>query len=292
MNIWMSSGAFKTSNLSEMLQTAKTLGLSNIELSSGLSHDPAAVELARHAAQDGFFRFMVHNYFPAPAAPFVLNIASLDPDGLMQSRAFAEAAIALADEFQAPYYSIHAGFAAALKPEHLGQPGRLASMLKPADIDREAAYEVMIETIRHLAECAAKRGMDLLIENNVISPLFLERMSINPLLLTEGEEISAFFNDLQRDNVGLLLDLAHARVSASACSFSVYDMIEQVAPFVRCLHLSDNDGREDSNQPVSPETWFLPLLKGFPHCDFVIEAYNLEPEQMQQQLNLVQQHLV
>ncbi len=257
-----------------------------------MSHDPLVVELARRAAQDGFFRFTVHNYFPAPATPFVLNIASLDPDGLRQSRAFGEAAIALANEFQAPYYSIHAGFAAALKPEHLGQPGRLASILTPADIDREAAYDVMIETTRHLADYAAKRGMDLLIENNVISPLFLERMSVNPLLLTEGAEISTFFDDVQRDNVGLLLDVAHARVSATACKFSVYDMIERVAPFVRCLHLSDNDGREDNNQPVSPESWFLPLLKNFSHCDFVIEAYNLEPGQMHQQLNLVQQHLV
>ena len=275
-----------------MLQLAQAHNLINIELSSGLAHYPDALTTLEEANNQGNQHFLVHNYFPAPDIPFVLNIASLDPDGLNQTREFAKHALQLAKKLDSPFYSIHAGFAACLRPEHLGQPGRLASTLTAADIDRDTAYEVMIETTRQLADYASQLNLELLIENNVISPVFLERMPINPLLLTEAKEILQFFKDVDRSNIGLLLDVAHARVSATAQNWSVEEFVELVSDHVRCLHLSDNNGREDSNQPITNDSWFLPFLKEFKSNDIVIEVYNLEPQQMKQQLALVEEHLV
>lgn len=290
MSLWLSSGAFKTRNMCNLLEQALAHGIKGIELSSGMDHTPDMLRLIRQAQAREDLRFLVHNYFPPPKTPFVLNIASLDPQGLALTRTFGEEALRLAHGLGAPFYSIHAGFAARLRPEHLGRPGRLASELTPADIDRVGAYDVMVETTRHLADCAASLGLDLLIENNVISPAFLERLPVNPLLLTEGREIKQFFDDVERPNVGLLLDVAHTRVSATAQGFSPQRFVEQVSDKVRCLHLSDNDGRHDSNQPISENAWFLPMLKDFRHCEIVIEAYCLEPEQMHAQLALIQRH--
>ena len=290
MALWVSSGAFKTRNMGDLMEQAQAHGINNIELSSGMEHASDMLTRIRQARAREDFRFLVHNYFPPPKVPFVLNIASLDPQGLAMTRTFGEEALRLAHELGAPFYSIHAGFAAQLRPEHLGSPGGLASALTPADIDRTGAYDIMVQTTRHLADCAASLGLDLLIENNVISPVFLERLPINPLLLTEGREITRFFDDVQRPNLGLLLDVAHARVSATAQGFSPQRFVEQVGDKVRCLHLSDNDGRQDSNHAISEDAWFLPMLKDFRDCEIVIEAYCLEPEQIHAQLALIQRH--
>lgn len=291
MAIWLSSGAFRTRDITTMLTQAQAAGISNIELSSGMDYAADILQPVREAHTLGSHRFLVHNYFPPPEVPFVLNIASPDPDCLAQTRAFGEQALHLAKELDAPFYSIHAGFAARLRPEHLGQPGRLATDLAAADIDRTGAYEVMVETVRHLADHAATLGLDLLIENNVIAPEFMERMPINPLLLTGSGEIRCFFDDVQRPNVGLLLDVAHAKVSATALGFSPEDFVGDVAEYVRCLHLSDNNGRVDSNQPVNSGAWFLPRLKDFRGCEIVIEAYRLEPDEMKAQLALIQHYM-
>lgn len=291
MSIWVSSGAFRTTNFNDLLTLAANHGFYAIEMSSGLPFEPQIAEKVRAANARGPWRFQIHNYFPAPQEPFVLNIASLDGNGLRQTKKFAREAIDLAHDLSCPFYSIHAGFAAALTPEVLGRPGGLAQSLQGIKIDREAAYQVMIETTRELADYAASRGLDLLIENNVCAPALLEKLDVNPLLMTTAGEITTFIADVQRSNVGILLDFAHARVSATAQGFSHVKFVETVAPHVRCLHLSDNDGLTDSNSKLSQQSWFLPLLKAFADREIVLEVYRLEPIEIQQQVALIREHL-
>ena len=288
MAVWFSSGAFNATDVAGVLAEAQMLGIQGIELSSGLACSDEEMKLvhAEHAA--GSQRFLVHNYFPAPAKPFVLNMAALDEESLHASKQLARTALMLARDLGAPFYSVHAGFAARLRPEQLGKPKEQAASLSAADINRSAAYAAMIENVRELGDFAATLGVGLLLENNVISPLYLESMPVNPLLLTEGREICRFFDDLERDNVGLLLDVAHTKVSATALGFRADDFVDQVAPHIRCLHLSDNDGREDSNQPFGPDAWFVPRLPEFRHCEIVVEAYRLKPQVMLSQLELLQ----
>ncbi len=288
MSLWFSSGAFLSRNTEEVLAEAEASGVQGIELSSGMAYSDNMLDGVFQAHDAGRQRFMVHNYFPTPAEPFVLNVGALDKESLEKTKALARTALKLAHELNAPFYSIHAGFAARLKPELLGKPDQQAAVLTAADINRVDSYEVMIETVRELADFAATMGLELLVENNVISPVYLEKMPLNPLLLTEGDEIDRFFADVKRANVGLLLDVAHAKVSATALGFSPESFVDKVGEHVRCLHLSDNNGRTDSNQPFTEHAWFVPMIKDFSHCEIVIEAYRLQPETMASQLDLLQ----
>lgn len=275
-----------------MFEFARAHGLDKIELSSGMNHEPEIHRLLEKEIELGEIELLIHNYFPAPAQSFVLNIASLDAEGLEKTKIFAECAINLASKVGASFYSIHAGFAANLRPEHLGKPGHLADVLTEADIDRDTAYQIMVATTRELAEHAAELGLSLLVENNVISPVFLEKMPLNPLLLTEAREITRFFKDVGKTNVGLLLDVGHARVSANAQGWSLNNFIDAVGDHVQCLHLSDNDGITDSNQSVVPDSWFLPQLKHFKNCEMVIEVYDMNYDDMRQQIDLIQNWIV
>lgn len=286
MSLWMSSGAFQTRDVAGVLAGARANGVTGVELSSGLAYSPDLLTTVRAAHDVGDLRFLVHNYFPPPEQPFVLNVAA-EGEGLRQTRALCSRALHLAKDVGAPFYSIHAGFAATLRAEQLGRPAEQAKALSAADIDREGGRARMVETVRAVADEAADLGLRLLIENNVISPVYLEQMPINPLLLTQADECTAFFEEVARANVGLLLDVAHVKVSATAQGFDPHRFIETVADWVGCLHLSDNDGREDTNQPVRTDSWFVPHLKDFVDCPWVIEAYNLDGATQRSQLELL-----
>lgn len=289
MPVWFSSGAFESRGIGDILRDARTRSVDHVELGSGTAYSPELFSHIRDAANH--MRFLVHNYFPPPEKPFVLNIAARDDAGRARTLDLCHTAIALAAELGAPFYSVHAGFAAALKPELLGRPAAQAAALTAGDIDRDAAYEAMVETVKQLADFAVAHGVGLLIENNVISPLYLEKMPLNPLLLTRPDDLEPFFADVGRDNVGLLLDVGHAKVSATAEEFQPESFVEAAAPFLQGWHLSDNDGREDSNQPFNGDAWFIPFLNQFPNAEVIIEVYRIDADVMAQQQSVVERAL-
>lgn len=288
MSFWISSGAFKAKHVTDLLDEASKYGIYGLELSSGLQCSQNETSLLEETLSAGQQKYLVHNYFPAPSKPFVLNIASKDEDNSRQSMSMAINGIKLASKLNSPFYSIHAGFAAKIKPELLGKPKEQADSLRAEDIDRDTAYLNMINNTRILSKIAESHGVRLLIENNVISPVFLSKSSVNPLLLTSYIEIIEFFDNINCSNVGLLLDVAHVKVSSTALNLSPYSFIDKVSSYIECLHLSDNNGQIDSNQPLRRDSWFYPLIKDFKDREIVLEAYNLPKEVVASQLHLLE----
>ncbi len=290
MNIWISTGAFRTKEISDLLQQAVNLELDTIELSSGMSYSRDMISKIYPAREQGT-RFLVHNYFPPPEQPFVLNIAAHDPEQQEQTMNLCRSAIELAAGLGAPFYSVHAGFAADLTPRMLGNPDMQAEALKNSAVNRDRSYQIMLDTVRTLADYAAGHGIGLLIENNVISPVFLEKLPVNPLLLTSAGEITRFMNEIDRDNVGMLLDTGHARVSATAEKFDLHEFMQEVLPHTRAMHLSDNDGRLDQNLTFTADAWFAPYLRDITDMELVIECYRLSDQEILQQIEVVKQCL-
>ena len=279
MTVYASSGAFRSRAIDDVIDDALRLGATHVELSSGLEHAPkldAAIDRGMNAG----LHFLIHNYFPAPAEPKVLNLTASDPADLAWSRAHCKRALDHSARVGGGFYSQHSGYAAALKAHQLGKSDVQAEAFKHAAIDREAAYELMIASVREVADYAATKGQALVLENNVISPIYLAKAPANPLLMTSADEIVRFMGDVDRTNVGFLIDMGHARVSGTALGFDAHDFLDAVAPYVRALHLSDNDGQEDQNLPFDENAWFVPRLKEFSGIPWVLEAYKLEDEAM------------
>lgn len=287
MTIYMSSGAFRTRSLRGVIDEALRLGITHVELSSGLEHEPALEETVRAGMKAGL-TFLVHNYFPAPATPQVLNLTSSDPDGLKWSLAHCRRAIDLSVLVGGDFYSLHSGYAVALKAHQLGKPSEQADAFKNAITDRKAATALMVRSVREVADYAAKHGKALVLENNVISPVYLAKAPLNPLLMTDADEIVAFMAEVDRPNVGFLIDMGHTKVSATALGFEAHTFLDRVAPYVSALHLSDNDAQEDQNLPFGAEAWFYPRLKEFRHVPWVIEAYALTDDAMLRQRDLLE----
>ena len=288
MTVYMSSGAFRVRTVRGVMAEAKRLGITHVELSSGLAHEPDLNSAVAEGMTAGL-TFLVHNYFPAPADPKVLNLTASAPEDLAWSIEHCRRAIDLSVTIGGDFYSLHSGYAAAIKASMLGRPADQAAAFKDTSIDREKAYQLMIESVRAVADYAAPKGKSLYLENNVISPVYLEKVPVNPLLMTSADEIVRFMTDVDRPNVGFLIDFGHTKVSGTALGFAPLRFMEQVAPYVRALHISDNDGREDQNLPFAKDAWFYPLLKDFRRLPMVIEAYELDDATVRSQLDLLHQ---
>ncbi len=280
--VFVSSGAFGRMSVEEIIASAGEAGVHHIELASGTRHGSGngLGATLKHAGVQGY-AFLIHNYFPVPAEPFVLNLASADPANLERSVSHVRDAIDLAALVKSPFYSVHCGFCIEPSPDDLGRA------LRGPVIPPDQAMAVFIDCVQQLADYAKDKDVDLLLENNVLSPMNAGRVQ---LLGVTPEEIEVLLDRIARPNVGLLLDVGHLKVSAVTLDFDMAAAAARLAPLVRCCHLSDNDGTEDSNQIVAADAWFwkplLGALKIQPH--WVLEAYNLPLPTVVEQLALIE----
>lgn len=252
--------------LSELLLSLTQGGVTRIELGW-------APPLAGLRVPEGLGAFaaewLVHNYFPCPPQPFVLNLASQDPDTLARSREFATEALRLCAALRAPFYSVHCGFLAELDPASLGRP------LTYSDLsDYETGYRTFLESLHQLLRVARQVGVRLLLEPNVVSSFNLIDGKNRLLLLAEPDEFRRLFADLSDPALGVLLDLGHLKVTAQTLGFGPDAFVETVASRIGAFHLHDNDGRSDQHRPVSADSWPVDVLRQdrFAELPVVVEA--------------------
>lgn len=258
---------------------ARTLfdaGITAIELSGGEYSETLLDDLKSF---DGLVRFQVHNYFPPGKESFVFNLGSLDDAVATRSIRHAEKAIQWAAEIGMSVYSFHAGFLFEPKVSELGKR-----------IDRKQLYEreqslaVFLDRVNKLANVAEAEGCRLLVENNVLSYNNFESFGQNPFLMCTPDECLMVMNNTA-DNVGLLIDVAHLKVSARTLGYAPELMFDQCDQWIEGYHLSDNDGLSDSNLPVQEESWFWKWLK--PDVDYhTLEIYGVTPDMLVEQVKL------
>ena len=286
--VYVSTGAFGRLPVSLVLDICRRHGVTNLELSSGANYTPAMAPGLMAAARGGF-RFLLHNYFPTPSEPFVLNLASDDEDTARRSSSLCRRALAMSARLQSPLYSFHAGFAFTAEPDDLG-----SAQAHLPRTNLVTARKRFVARVRELATIADGHGVGLAIENNVVAPDNVVGGKNRMYLGVTGEDMLSLLDDIARDNVGILLDVGHLKVSAQSLGFDADAAVRKMAPHIKAVHLSDNDGQEDSNRLVRSDSWFWPALAGLPDLAsviFVLEVYRLAPTEVEAQLDIVRQQL-
>lgn len=239
--------------LPELLASLTGVGIDRIELGWAPPHGGLKLPqgLAAFPA-----RWLVHNYFPAPTQPFVLNLASQDPATLDRSREFCRQAIRLSADLGAPFYSVHCGFLAEFEPGSLGRKLDYAGIC-----DYEQGYATFRTSLQLLLLEAKASGILLLIEPNVVAPFNLIDGRNLLLMLAEPREFTRLLADLPDEHLGVLLDLGHLKVTATTLGFDMTEFISAVAPAVGAFHLHDNDGTKDQHLPVTADSWTLDIIR-------------------------------
>ena len=75
MSIYFSTGGYNNKTSKEVVKTLIDIGIQDIELSGTCYSKDNIKDLEKFLK---FSNLQVHNYFPPPEKPFVLNLASMD----------------------------------------------------------------------------------------------------------------------------------------------------------------------------------------------------------------------
>lgn len=249
-----------------------------IEFSSGLPFSKDAIN--EFVAYEG--NKMVHNYFPASEAPFVLNLASSKAETRKKSIQHCFQGIKLSAQVGAPFYCAHAGFIVDPTVEELGK-----KFSNVAALNSNVKFKLFIDAIEQILAYASEFEVDFYIENNVIAP-FNYTQTILPFFCCESQNILSVFDKIQHPRFGLLLDTAHLKVSCTTLNLSLEEEFLKIKDKIKAIHHSDNDGLKDNNQKISTDYWFLKYVKDFKNTPQVLEVKNLTNGEIEEQLKLLE----
>lgn len=275
--IYVSTGGFKDLIFEDAIKQLSMAGIVAFELSGGRFSDNVLVRLKELSE---IHAISLHNYFPPPKMPFVLNLASFRDDIVHASMNHIMHAIDISHAIGAKYYGFHAGYLIDPPVCELG-----AKITRQVINDRRKALDLFIARAGKLAAYAEGKGVMLLVENNVLSKANYESFSENPLLMVESDETYEILNQ-SHSNLGLLIDVAHLKVSAKTLGFSATDYLTNFYDSVSAYHLSDNLGTEDTNDKISEESWFWPYIN-LSLDYYSLEVYNQGPSVLKNQVELI-----
>ena len=273
----VSTAAFPRLPIEQVLRGYVDAGITRAELSGGL-HDPDMLTTLRRCRR--FISLTLHNYFPVPVEPFVLNLASGDATVRRRSIDHVRTALRWSSELGSDVYAVHAGFLFDPDPSQLGKP------IDPAALSpRDEAIDRFVESVGILAAQSDRSGVRLLIENNVLSAANYRNFGGNPFLMAEAEEIRAVLGRIG-SNVGLLMDVGHLWVTAASLGLDAAEQLRWCDDLIGGYHFSENDGSADTNQPLSVGGWYRPLLRNRVAYR-VVEVYGSEMSELSRQRELV-----
>lgn len=277
--LYISTMAFLGQPLSSITETAAKEKFM-LEFSSALPYDPYM--------EDYFANYphpkLVHNYFPAPRIPFVLNLASDNSVIRIQSIEHCLKGLRWSAKAGAKFYCAHAGFCLDPQPEDLGK-----QLTQPAlPTDRKKHWQLFLDSVRTILKVADILDIDFYIENNVTAKMNLDAEGISPLLCSTPAEMLQLISDVAHPRLGILLDTAHLKVSAATLNFSMTDGVKMLQPVIKAIHHSDNEGILDNNLPVTTHYWFLEFMPLFVTLPQVLEVKAQEVTAIKAQMGILQ----
>jgi sugar phosphate isomerase/epimerase len=261
--IYISSSCIKSKNIKDTITLLVKNGFKNIELSGGTEYYEGLIDDLLDLKNKYNLNYLCHNYFPPPKEHFVLNLASLDKTIYAKSLEHIEEAIKLSIKIGSPKYSFHAGF--FVSPD-VNQLGKLFSPTKL--YDKKEALTQFCSGYRYLKKIAD--GIDLYIENNVLSYSNHKIYKYNPLMLLTYAD---FVELKQEIDFNLLLDVAHLKVNCNTLSLNFEEQLHNLFLVSDYIHLSDNDSMHDRNIEVKKDSELYNILK---HLDSRGKTITLE----------------
>jgi len=276
--IYLSTGGFKNLTFKDSIELLAVEEITAFELSGGLPCNDIIDELKSLCIN---YSLSLHNYFPPPIDPFVFNLGTLNDVIAEKSIQHAKFAIDCASIVNSGYYSFHAGYLIDPLINELGN-----KISKRKINDREKSKTLFIERVNLLSKYAKRKNIRLMIENNVLSYKNFAEFNENPLLMVDYEETAEIISKTN-NNVGLLIDVAHLKVSAKTLRFSPTDYLKSFKDTVFGYHFSDNNGLEDSNEVFDENSWFWDFINKELEY-YSLEIYDLNPKVLKKQLLIAQ----
>lgn len=228
-------------------------GFAFIELGANHHYEEGAVETVDRLRERHDLRLLIHGCFPPLRTWFILNPASQETETLQETRRLILNMIHLAQRWEVPLISLHPGFTAYPTRPTGKDPGRAVVPYSTALRTAWESFRIFIDD--------SQGDVEIIVEN----------LPGEPATMMRGpEEIIEFVEGL---GIGLLLDVGHLHVSARRMGFDFAAGVRAVAPYVRELHLHDNDGQADQHLPLGRGTIDFSVLREVRAPYPVLETY-------------------
>ncbi len=253
MEIFVSTGGFKDLDFFEAANLLAEFEIRAFEFSAGRQIEKKEL-MSKLQKSTEKYKIMLHNYFPPQLGAPVLNLGSLNPEVSESSKRFIRESINLTGELGIDTFGVHAGFLVDPSSAELGNLIRVETLYS-----RSESFKQFTANVFELSDYAAKKGVKLLVENNVLSDANFKNAKVNFLLLDEPEEILEFFAQFQGE-IGFLLDVGHLKVSSQTLGFDLDEAMASLKHLVAGYHLSENNGYADDHRTFGPDAWFLKHL--------------------------------
>jgi sugar phosphate isomerase/epimerase len=251
--IYISSSCSPSDRIGDAVRNVLAQGYTHVELSGGSEWYPELEQDLMALRAKGLVQLLCHNYFPPPREHFIINLASLDPVIRSRSLELLGEAIRLSARLGATAFGLHAGFLVDLRTEEAGR-----TVGRRRLFDRDSAEAAFWDGYDRLHQLALGCGVTLYLENNVYSSSnYLVYGEERPFLLTCHAE----YVDLMRQRgFNLLLDLAHLKVSCRTLGLDFEKEYVSLAASSDYWHISENDGLEDTNDVLTPDSSILATI--------------------------------
>lgn len=160
--IYISSACSKQNNIKLAVKELVEIGFKNIELTGGTQfYDEYEKDLLELKSKHGL-NYLIHNYFPPPENPFILNLASLNEKIYKKSIHHLRKALSLSRTLEADKFGFHAGFFVDRPVSEIGKKFGKSNLS-----DKRKAVQNFTKGFGLLRE--EFREIDFFIENNCYS---------------------------------------------------------------------------------------------------------------------------
>ena len=173
----------------------------------------------------------------------MVNLASCNDKIYRQSIEHYEKCIRMLKRIDCKFLSVHAGFMVEVGANEIGR--KLSSGIV---YEEDSAYERFCNAYEHILKECTKNGIELYLENNVLSAENYEEFEYhNYLMMTDYSSILKMREKL---DFNLLLDLGHLHVSAQTLRRDFRDECSRLKKYVKWIHISENNGISDEHKPL------------------------------------------
>lgn len=290
--VFVSSSCFKISNFEQKhFDFFSENKIFNIELSGNFNFlSNSEIKNKINKLKKKGFDFLLHNYFPAPKKPIVLNLISKNLKTFKDSKSIIKNAIKISNENSLKFYGFHPGY---LSDADINQNG--CFIFKKKNFSVSEGIKIFIKRFNKLYEelnLEKKKSCKIALEN-----LFPEPNGNVNSIMCSYEEIEEILlsKELIDKKVFLIIDLGHLAISSNLLNFDRIKFIEMLlnkfGDKVLEVHISENDEINDLHLGIKKNSWQLDVLKIFKkkrnNFIYTLESRNCSINQIKNNVKMI-----
>ncbi len=266
-NVYVSTTFYKdNSKIKDVLNFCKKHNINNLELGSNHCYSKQTLKICKKYK----FKYLVHNYFPAPKKNFVVNIGSLDEKIRKRSISHIKRSIRFTKSLKSDLYTFHPGFMDDPKSSNISKKNYDFLWNDNKKNNYDLVFRKMVKSLKEIVPYAIKKKVKIAIETEG------SLKKKNMLIMQRPAEYKKLFNYFKPNELGINVNFGHLNLASKAFRFSRNNFVKLLKNHIVAFEISHNNRFEDQHLPIKKNQWYLKILnnKKFINLKKILEFRN------------------